>query len=122
MDILLVEGDASAASSIRKSVEEWGHKTEIARSARKALEKVSQRPYHIILLNISLPDGPGHSYIPLFKTALPEVGIITMTGKSTPELEKEARSYGLLYYMLKPVDERILKNLLDHYSERVRRE
>jgi len=55
-----------------------------------------------MLLDIYLPDCKGHELIPKFKEARPDMGIVTITGYNTRELELEVRQQGILYYMVKP--------------------
>jgi response regulator of citrate/malate metabolism len=41
-----------------------------------------------------------------------------MTDANTSGQEKEIRTLGIVYYMIKPVDEKVLKEILDHISSR----
>jgi DNA-binding NtrC family response regulator len=61
----------------------------------------------------------GYELIPQFKTLCPEIGIVTMTGHNTRELEMKVREQGILYYMIKPFETKYLQSLLDHISKRL---
>ena len=118
MDVLVVEDDAAEISNLKQRIREWGHRVENADSCKDALEKVRQKRFDLILLDIFLPDGKGHHLIPQFKEQWPKVGIITMTGYNSRELEMSVREQGILYYMIKPFETKWLQSLLDHISQK----
>jgi DNA-binding NtrC family response regulator len=116
--ILVVEDDVELAQAIRERLEGWGYPTEWSGTGKDALQKVRQEKYELILLDIFLPDIKGYVLIPQFKEVWPEIGIITMTGYNSRDLEKEVRKQGVLYYMIKPVNTNDLRKLLDHVAEK----
>ena len=118
MNILIVENDIAIGSIPMELIERWGYNIANARTCKDALKKVKQKRFDLILLDIFLPDGKGHRLIPQFKQLCPGIGIITMTGYNTRELEMEVRQQGILYYMIKPFDPMALKELLDHISRK----
>ena len=59
-------------------------------------------------------DYKGYDLIPKFKSTDPEINIITMTGHNSRKLEQKVRKQGILYYMVKPIETKNLKLLLDH--------
>ena len=116
MNILIVEDDIDVSSVLTESIHHWGYSAENAYTCRDALDKVKRKRFDLILLDIFLPDGKGHRLIPQFKELWPDVGIITMTGYNTRELEMHVREQGIIYYMVKPFEITSLKELLDHIS------
>ena len=118
MNILIVENDIDESSVLTESIQRWGYNIANARTGKDALKKVKQKRFDLILLDIFLPDGKGHEIIPQFKELWPDVGIVTMTGHNTRELEMEVREQGILYYMVKPFETKSLKELLDHISHK----
>ena len=77
-----------------------------------------EKTFDLVLLDIMLPDGLGHEFIPALRKHQPEIKIITMTGYSTPAMETEIRSQGIHYYMAKPISLKELKAILDHMSKK----
>ena len=118
MDVLVVEDDGAGVSDLTQRIREWGHRVENADSCKDALEKVRQKRFDLILLDIFLPDGKGHHLIPQIKELWPEIGIVTMTGYNSRELEMSVREQGILYYMIKPFETKWLQSLLDHISQK----
>lgn len=59
--ILLVEDDASIVSSLTVFMKNEGYLVDSADGQRTALQKITQKQYDIVLLDISLSDGNGFS-------------------------------------------------------------
>ena len=118
MNILIVEDDVYCAQSIGEILERWGHNFEKARSGKEALQRFTKDMFDLVLLDIFLPDIEGYKLIPQFKELCPNIGIVTMTGYNSRELEMQVRKQGILYYMIKPFETEHLKPLLDHISQK----
>lgn len=116
MDVLVAENDVSALSNIVELIQRWGHHAEKSETAEGTLDKVREKLFDLVLLDMSLPDMTVQDLIGKLKELWPDIGIVTMTSTSTNELEKEIRTLGIVYYMSKPVSENILKDILDHIS------
>jgi DNA-binding NtrC family response regulator len=116
MDVLVADSDIPALSNIVELIQRWGHHAEKSETAQDTLEKVEEKQFDLVLLDMSLPDMTAQDLIGKLKELRPDIGIVTMTGTSTNELEKEIRTLGIVYYMSKPVSENILKDILDHIS------
>ena len=116
MDVLVADSDISALSDIVELIQRWGHHAEKSETAQDTLEKFREKPFDLVLLDMSLPDMTAQDLIGKLKELWPEIGIVTMTGTSTNELEKEIRTLGIIYYMSKPVSENVLKQILDHIA------
>jgi len=118
MNILVVENNFGRSQTIGETIQRWRYNVENSDTCKDALGKVKQKKFDLILLDIFLPDGKGHRLIPQFKELWPDVGIVTMTGYNTREIEMEVREQGILYYMVKPFETKSLKELLDHISRK----
>ena len=116
MDVLVAENDVSVLLHIAELIKSWGHSAEKSETAQDALDKVKEKMFDLVLLDMSLPDMTTQDLIGKLKELRPDIGIVTMTETSTKELEKEIRTLGIVYYMSKPVSENVLKEILDHIS------
>jgi DNA-binding NtrC family response regulator len=116
MDVLIADSDIPALSNIVELIQRWGHHAEKSETAQDTLKKVEEKQFDLVLLDMSMPDMTAQDLIGKLKELRPDIGIVTMTGTSTNELEKEIRTLGIVYYMSKPVSETILKDILDHIS------
>ena len=118
MEILVVENDPGVVTPITEGIERCGHHCESSGTGEDALKMVSQKKFDLILLDIFLPDCEGHELIPRFKETWPDIGVVTMTGYNTRELEWQVRQKGIIYYMIKPFSMKEMKDILDHISKK----
>ncbi len=117
MEILVVEDDVQNAEFITESIVGWGYGAERTGTGRDALKELRKKRFDLILLDIFLPDCEGHTLIPQIKEMQPEVGIVTMTGYNSRELELKVRVQGIYCYLIKPFKMNSLKEILDHLSK-----
>ena len=118
MNILVADKDKSVSSPIVDRIRTWGYQAEESRSAKETLEKLRKKPFELVLLDMSLPDMTTQDLITKLKESKPDIGIVTMTDANAGEEEKEIRTMGIVYYMIKPIDEEALKEILDHISSK----
>lgn len=118
MNILVVDADVSIRSSVAEFVEGWGYHVETSGTAQNTIRRAKQTAFDLVLLDISLPDMPAKDLIRTLKELRPEIGVVTLTERSTDELEKEIRSLGIIFYMCKPVNRVALKEILDHIAKK----
>lgn len=122
MNVLVVEDDVSTAFSLKSSIEGWNHDVETLETWGEALKMAKVKKFDLALLDIFLPDGRGHRLIPQLRSLNHNIGIITMTGYNSRNLEQEVRQQGISYYLIKPFDLEILKDILDHLEKWKRKE
>jgi CheY-like chemotaxis protein len=118
MDILVLENDTSVLSYIVGLIQHWGHKTEKSESGHEAIKIVQGKAFDLVLLDTSLNDITAQELIVKLKELRPDIKIVTMTESNGGELEKEIRTLGIIYYMSKPVSKKVLKDILDHISNK----
>lgn len=118
MNILIVDSDLSMADKIARHLKVWGHYSERHSVGKKALARVRDKLFDLVLLEVLLPDMQASELIPQIKQIRPDVRIITMTGYNSRELELKIRRQGILYYMIKPFEESYLKSILDYISSK----
>jgi DNA-binding response OmpR family regulator len=118
MNILLIETNPILAEEFINAFTEWDHKSEWSVTGTDALERVRQRTFDLILMDISLPDIHAYELIPQIKEFQPQAGVVTMTDNNSRELELQVRKQGIIFYMVKPFSIPILKNILDHISKK----
>ncbi len=122
MNILIVDDDDRFAWVIFKAIDIEKHTVKIAGTGKEAIELVSEETFDLVLLDILLPDCRGNELIAEFKKLSPQMGIVTMTGHNSRELELEVRQQGIYYYLIKPFSVKTIKDIVDHVSEKKDRE
>lgn len=116
MDILIVEDNFVFNHILADSIHAWGYCNEGVESGEEALRKLQQKHFDLLLLDVFLPDCKGYELIPKRRELCPRSGIIAMTGFNTRELELKIRMQGVLFYLIKPFKQSVLKEILDHIS------
>lgn len=114
MNVLIVEDDVSATKIISEIVAGQNHSVETVHTGKDALNKILQKKFDLLLLDIYLPDCMGYELIPQFKAKWHDIRIVTMTGYNSQELELKVRQKGIAYYMIKPFSVQEIKEILDH--------
>jgi|LGVF01.1.fsa_nt_gb DNA-binding NtrC family response regulator len=116
MDILIID-DFFAASAVKKDVEKFVRSIETANSAEDALIKVSNNKFDLVLLSISSKAFDGCKLIQQVKSICPDIKIVTMTDRNSRDLELKVRKYGVIFYMIKPFNIEVLKDIVDYISK-----
>ncbi|HEY1687195.1 MAG TPA: response regulator [Tepidisphaeraceae bacterium] len=109
--ILLVEDDADGAQAMAGILRRLGHTVEIADSCRLALRIFLTRPFDLLLLDFSLPDGDGCSLLTELCTNK-KVPAIAISGYGEEDMRR-AESAGFSAYLLKPIDFKLLEDAIN---------
>jgi two-component system response regulator HydG len=118
MNVLIVENDGIIATVLEKAIKMWGYDVKIAETGKDALESFKGATFHVVILSLSLPDMAGIECITQFKCLQHTVGIIVISDDTSRELEIAVREQGILDYMIKPVDVKVLQMFLAHLAQK----
>lgn len=112
--VLVVDDNADAASSLAMLLALRGHETQVACSAREALERVESFLPEVVLLDIGLPEINGYELARRLRTMpkLQGVRLVALTGFAQPEDQQRARSAGFDDHVVKPVSLSTLERAL----------
>ncbi len=119
MEILIIDDEPQIIKTLLKLLERWGYSAHSAENDADALKFLINHPIDLILLDVYLGDTTAIELIPKIKRIQPTINIITMTGQSTRQLELKIRSFGILYYMEKPIETNNFKLILEHLNKRL---
>lgn len=119
MKILIIDDEQAIITILTKQLKRWGYTARSAENSLDALNILSNDPVDLILLDIYLKETTAIELIPKIKSINPTVNIITMTGQTSRQLELKIRSFGILYYMAKPIETMNLKSILEHVDSRL---
>lgn len=100
--ILIVDDDESMRATTKIILKAHGYEVSVAGDGREAIAKSQENFYHVVLLDITLPDIVGVDLIPYFKEANPETAIIMATAYATLETAIKAMNLGATAYITKP--------------------
>ncbi len=119
MEVLVVEDDRQFAKYIKNLIASEGYQVTAVESGKEALESIARKKYHVVLLDVFLPDGTAMQIVPRMKELHADIKIITMTGGDTAELERQVRELGIVFYLSKPFAPEMLKEILRHTCSRL---
>ncbi len=100
--ILVVDDDQSILKSTKNILLREGYAVETAQTGKEALEKMLEKQYDIVLLDVKLPDMEGTEVLLQMKNPRDIIKII-ITGFSSNELGKKAADYGADDFLVKPI-------------------
>ncbi len=109
--ILIVDDGAENRDVLRRRLEREGHAVEAAENGRRALERVAQRPYDLVLLDVLMPELDGYAVLDALKGSPKTRDIPVIMISALDELEGIVRCIerGAEDYLHKPFDPVLLR-------------
>ncbi|QTA37785.1 response regulator transcription factor [Thermosipho ferrireducens] len=120
--ILIVEDDAGIREILKKYLVAEGFEIEEAGTLYEMREKISQKSFDVVLLDIMLPDGYATSEIPEFRVEFPETGIIIISARDTDMDRIFGIELGADDYIVKPFNPREVVARVKAFIRRTRGE
>ncbi len=102
--ILLVEDEASIADVFKEQLTIGGFDVEIANGGEQALQLLKVNKYHVMLLDLVMPEVDGLAVLQKMKEKpeeYPKLPTIALTNVTSDDVKKEVESYNLQGYLLK---------------------
>jgi len=115
--ILVVDDDSAHRTMLRALINGWGYRVVEAEDGAVAVEKVNQRPFDLILMDIRMVNLSGIEALEQIKAYNPAIPIIIMTAYSSIETAVEALKKGAYDYLTKPLDFDSLRLSLERAME-----
>src|SRR4051794_32036080 len=122
--VLLVEDNPADARLLREAIREAEgnhiHVTHVE-SLAKAISKLEQTTFDVVMLDLSLPDAEGLNTLVTTHTRAPSVPIVVLTGLDDEELAIRAVREGAQDYLVKgQVTSQLLVRAMRYATERKR--
>ena len=102
--ILLVDDEDEFARILSERLEARGLKVEVADSGLAAIEKVRQKTFDVVVLDMVMPMMDGMETLKRLKAENPELQVILLTGYATVEKGVAAIQMGAADFLEKPAD------------------
>jgi len=112
-DILFVDDDRAILEIVREYLAEIGYRVDVVDNGLTALERIKDKPYHIVFTDIKMPDIDGLELLSAIKEYRPETEVIIVTGHGSMESAIQAMKYGSYDYLQKPFKLNVLKIIID---------
>lgn len=117
--ILVVDDEITSITILKKVLEDAGHRVTTVSDGNKALEKIKEFKYDILLTDFNMP---GMNGIELTEQAVkiePDMIVILITAFATIRSAVDAIRYGAFDYLTKPVNKEELLLAIDRGMERI---
>lgn len=119
MEIIMVSSELVGDGTFEKVAKKCGHCLETVTTGADALRISRQKKIDLLLLDTSLPDMKGYALIAKIKKILPQSKIMVAAESNFSELESADKDEKIDYYLIKPLDERYLENIINHISNQI---
>jgi len=101
-NILVIDDEVAVNNNIRKSLSTKGYHVDQAMTKAEAIEKISQHPYKLVLLDLRIPEVKGLELLRMISEKQPASKVIIITGYASIETAVEAARIGAIDYLPKP--------------------
>ena len=109
--VLVVEDISLNQLLMKTLLDDFGFECEIAENGRVAIEKVKNKSFSIILMDLQMPEMNGFEATAYIRNTLQSnIPIIALTADVTTVDLAKCKAVGMNDYIAKPVDERLLYN------------
>ncbi len=110
--LLLVDDSISIRKVIAMMLEKAGYKVDVAVDGVEAMEKLTNKPYTLLITDLEMPRMHGYELIAEVKgnQATQSLPIVVMTSRAGEKHQNKAIELGADDYIVKPVDEETLLN------------
>jgi signal transduction histidine kinase/CheY-like chemotaxis protein len=114
--VLIVDDNQINRMLVEYMLAEWGLEFSSAGNGWEAIEMVKRERFHLVLMDLQMPEMDGYSAARIIKTELQlPVPIIAMTAHVLPGEEGRCQANGMDGYISKPLGETELRRLLAKY-------
>src|SRR6266849_5967315 len=102
--ILLVEDEKSLAQTIKKQLQDVGYLVEHSGNGIDAQAKISQKEFHLIILDLMLPEKSGFDVLQELRSKQFTTPVLILTGLDGSKNRVKGLNLGADDYLLKPFD------------------
>ena len=114
--VLIIDNDAPHAETMADSLSRVGYACTVATSGLAGAELVEKDTFEIVISDLKMPDVGGLEILAKCNDQLPDAEVILVTGHGTIQSAVEAMQQGAFNYLLKPLDLKQLRAVVDNAS------
>jgi DNA-binding response OmpR family regulator len=118
--LLVVDDEIDVCDFVRSFFKERNFEVFVAYNGQEALTLVATRNPHIIILDLRMPVMDGMAMMKELHKAGSEAKVIMVTAVEDAEREAEARKYGVVEYLNKPIILEQLERTVFMLAEKIR--
>ncbi len=111
---LIVDNDEAHAETMADSLSRVGYACTVATTGTQGAEYLEKDAFEIVVSDLKMPDVGGLEILAKCKEVLPDAEVILVTGHGTIQSAVEAMQQGAFNYLLKPLDLKQLRAVVDN--------
>jgi DNA-binding response OmpR family regulator len=100
--VLVIDDEVAVNNNLRKILTRKGYRVDQATSKEEALDKIAQRIYQVVLLDLKMPGVKGLELLAEVRSRQPQARVIIITGYASIETAVETARMGAVDYLPKP--------------------
>src|SRR5512141_2427669 len=120
VNIMVVDDEEIVRASLTSWLEEDGYRVEAVESGRKALERLPERDWDLMLVDLKMPGMAGMQLMDEVHKTSPEMLVIIMTAYATVDTAVKAMKKGAYDYFVKPFNpddiSLTIRKIVDHHK------
>ncbi len=113
---LIIDNDAAHAETMADSLSRVGYQCTVATTGAEGAELLEKDTFEIVISDLKMPDVGGLEILAKCNEVLPDAEVILVTGHGTVQSAVEAMQQGAFNYLLKPLDLKQLRAVVDTAS------
>jgi EAL domain-containing protein (putative c-di-GMP-specific phosphodiesterase class I)/CheY-like chemotaxis protein len=110
--VLLVEDEPALRRAFARMLEETGFAVVQAGDGQQAIDALGGGAFEVVLTDVSMPGMDGIQLLRAVRERDLDVPVILISGNPSVESAVKAVEYGALQYLIKPVDSRVLVDVV----------
>jgi DNA-binding response OmpR family regulator len=116
-NILVIDDEVAVNNNIRKILVKNGYHVDQAITKSEAIEKIDERYYKLILLDLRIPGVRGLELLELIREKSPDTKVIIVTGYANIETAVETARLGAIDFLAKPFTPNEIRNATEKAFE-----
>ena len=100
--VLVIDDEVAVNNNVRKILTKKGFAVDQATTKEEALEKISEKAYRVVLLDLKMPGVKGLELLKAIRDMRPETMVVIITGYASIETAVESARMGAIDYIPKP--------------------
>ncbi len=122
LSILIVDDEENIRSLLTDILEDEGYYTDSVSSLKEAKNKLKERDYDIVFLDVWLPDGDGTELIEYIKRISSKTKIVMISGHANIPIAVKSLKLGAYDFLEKPLSTESILAIIEKISKEIKKE
>jgi DNA-binding NtrC family response regulator len=101
--VLIVDDEAQFVEAVAERLQLRGFEADGLTSGQEALDRLSERAYDVLVLDVKMPGVGGLDVIRTVKERWPKIHVVLLTGHGSTKDAESGMQLGAYRYLMKPV-------------------